>query len=314
MIVMLLYFKVAIRYNIIDKPNERSSHSKNIIRGGGVIFLAASFVALILYPDYWIFVLGTFTIGTISFIDDRITLSNKIRLLFHLTAVGLLFLELNVFQIFPIYITSTLFVFVIGTINAYNFMDGINGITGVYSLVVLGGLQYVNYKTTSFIEKDLIWLPILASLVFLCFNFRKTARCFAGDVGSITIAFWILFLLLKLIIHTADVSYILFLLIYGLDAATTVIFRAIRRENIFEAHRSHFYQFLANEKRISHLYVATGYGFVQLIVISLLVTLDRFSIGTVLVGIVIAAILFISVRFAIEGRDVLLNSKEDEQI
>lgn len=314
MIVMLLYFKVADRYNIIDKPNERSSHSEVTIRGGGIIFLVASLFAVILHSEYWILVIGTFTIGAISFIDDRITLSNKIRLFFHLTAVTLLFLALNVFQVFSIYTTAALYVFVIGTINAYNFMDGINGITGVYSLIVFGGLQYVNYQVTSYVEPDLIWLPMVACLVFLFFNFRKRARCFAGDVGSITIAFWILFLLLKLMIQTTDISYILFLLIYGLDAATTIFFRAIRKENIFEAHRSHFYQFLANEKRISHLSVSAGYAFVQLLVILVLVSSGTISLLFLFVGIVLATILFISIRFAIEGRNVLLSSKVEEHI
>lgn len=143
-------------------------------------------------------------------------------------------------------------------------MDGINGITGAYSIVVLGGLQYVNYKVVSFIQPDLIWLPILASLVFLFFNFRKKAKCFAGDVGSVTVAFWVIFLLFKLILITQNYVYVLFLAVYGVDAVLTIIHRLKLKQNIFDAHRLHFYQILANEQKWPHLIVSTVYALLQL--------------------------------------------------
>lgn len=275
---MILYFKIADHYNIIDKPNERSSHSEITIRGGGVLFLLALTIAAVLHRDYWVVMLGVLAIGAISFIDDRITLSNKLRLIVHLMSVTLLFLSLNVVTIFPFYITVLLYIFVIGTINAYNFMDGINGITGVYSLVVLGGLQYINHYIAPFIEPDLVWLPIIAVLVFLFFNFRKKAKCFAGDVGSITIAFWILFLLIKLIMQTGNYTYVLFLAVYGVDAVLTILHRLFLKQNIFEAHRLHFYQILANEQKQSHLLVSSIYGIVQSLVIVMVI---RSSLGLV---------------------------------
>lgn len=261
---MLLYFKVADHYNIIDHPNERSSHTLVTIRGGGIIFLFAALIDLIMYPEYWMPILGLFIIGIISFVDDRITLSSKIRIVFHLAAVTLLFLFLGLFTSFSWWVVIGLYVFVIGIINAYNFMDGINGITGLYSLVVLGGIQYVNYKVTSFVEPDLIWFPILASLVFLYFNFRKKAKCFAGDVGSVSIAFWIIFLLLKLIMVTENYSYILFLGVYGVDTVLTILHRLKLKHNIFDAHRLHFYQILANDQGWSHLWVSSIYAGLQL--------------------------------------------------
>lgn len=261
---MQLYFLVADHFNIIDRPNERSSHTEVTIRGGGVIFLFAGLTALVLCPEFWMLILGLFIIGTISFIDDRITLSSKIRIIFHLAAVTLMFLFLGTFLSLSWWILVALYILVIGIINAYNFMDGINGITGLYSFVVLGALQYVNYNVTQFIEPDMIWLPMLACVVFLFFNFRKRARCFAGDVGSVTIAFWIIFLLLKLIGISGNYSYILFLGVYGVDAVLTIIHRLILRQNIFDAHRFHFYQILANEQKWSHLLVSTIYALVQL--------------------------------------------------
>jgi UDP-N-acetylmuramyl pentapeptide phosphotransferase/UDP-N-acetylglucosamine-1-phosphate transferase len=277
-IVMMLYFKIADHYNIIDHPNERSSHVEITIRGGGIIFLFAALCGLVLHPDFWMPITGMLIIGVISFIDDRVTLSNKIRLFFHLTAVTLLFLSVNIFQFYPWYLCIGLYILVIGIINAYNFMDGINGITGLYSLVVLAGLQYVNYSVISFIQPDLIWLLILASIVFLFFNFRKRAKCFAGDVGSISIAFWITYLILKLIIQTENYAYILFLAVYGVDAVLTIIHRLMLKQNIFEAHRLHFYQILANDQKWPHLWVSFFYAMLQAIIIALVILIP-FNFG-----------------------------------
>lgn len=272
---ILIYFRIADRFNIIDKPNARSSHTEITIRGGGIIYLVAALIAGIAYPQFWIPLLGMFIIGIISFVDDRITLSSKIRIIFHLTAVTLLFYFFNLFTDYPVWLIPVMYVLVIGIINAYNFMDGINGITGVYSLVILAGLQYVNYFQYQFIEQDLIWLPLLASLVFLIFNFRKKAKCFAGDVGSVTIAFWIILLLIQLMITSGHLSYILFLAVYGVDAVLTIMHRLLLKQNIFEPHRLHFYQILANERKWSHLVVSVLYGLIQLSIIAAVIWLPN---------------------------------------
>ena len=268
---ILIYFRIADKLNIIDHPNERSSHSKITIRGGGIIFLVAIIISGFLNQQYVIPMIGASIIGIISFVDDRITLSSRIRVLFHLVAVTLMFYFLPVFGILSWWAIVMLYILVIGIINAYNFMDGINGITGLYSLVVLGGLQYVNLYQSSFVAPDMIWLPMISCLVFLYFNFRKKAKCFAGDVGSVTMAFWIIMLLLQLIIKTNNYSYILFLSVYGVDAVLTIIHRLMLKQNIFEAHRLHFYQILANDQKIPHLIVSSIYGVVQLLIIGLIV-------------------------------------------
>lgn len=262
--MMLLYFKLADHYNIIDKPNERSSHKEVTIRGGGIIFLFAVLIVFIFHFEYYLPVLGLLTIGIISFIDDRVSLSGKVRILFHLLSVSLLFIALNIFQIFNWWICAGLYVIIIGIINAYNFMDGINGITGTYSLVVLLGLQFVNYTSAAFVPVDFIWIPIIALLIFLFFNFRKKAKCFAGDVGSVSIAFWVIYLLLNLILKTDNYVYILFLSVYGIDSVLTILHRILLRQNIFDAHRLHFYQILANEQQWPHLLVSGIYALLQL--------------------------------------------------
>jgi UDP-N-acetylmuramyl pentapeptide phosphotransferase/UDP-N-acetylglucosamine-1-phosphate transferase len=292
-IVMLLYFRLADRYNIIDKPNERSSHSEVTIRGGGIIYLVAALITLYLHHEVWMPVLSLFIIGVISFVDDRITLSSKIRILFHLTAVTVLFNYLAVFVILPWWDVTLLYILVIGIINAYNFMDGINGITGAYSLVVLGGLQYTNLYIKPFVHPDMIWVPIIASLVFLFFNFRKKAKCFAGDVGSVTVALWISFLLFDLMLKSGNYTFILFLTVYGVDAILTIVHRLLLKQNIFEAHRLHFYQILANEKKIPHLIISACYALLQALII-LLVIFSELDFST-LIGITIVPLVLIYV-------------------
>jgi UDP-N-acetylmuramyl pentapeptide phosphotransferase/UDP-N-acetylglucosamine-1-phosphate transferase len=271
-VLLKVYFKLADRFNIIDKPNERSSHSIVTIRGGGIIFLIAALTVLCQhFSAFWLPVLGIMIIGLISFLDDIYTLPNRVRIVFHIVSVSLMFMYLHVFT-FPVWAILLLYVLVIGIINAYNFMDGINGITGVYSLVILGGLQYVNMQQVAFVDTDMIWLPMIACIVFLFFNFRSKAVCFAGDVGSVTIAFWVVTLLLQLIFTTGNWIYILFLAVYGVDTILTIIHRLILRQNIFKAHRLHFYQLLANERKVPHLLVSLFYGLIQGLIILFVVS------------------------------------------
>src|SRR5690606_15970269 len=163
---------------------------------------------------------------------------------------------------FPWYYLVIAFVIIVGVINAYNFMDGINGITACYSLAVGTLLLIENYKL-NFIDQDLLIFSILGILVFAFFNFRTKAKCFAGDVGSVAIAFILLFALGKLILQTGNFIYFLFLAIYGVDSIWTIIRRLYLKENIFEAHRSHLYQFLGNEAGVNKLLISFLYGMVQ---------------------------------------------------
>ena len=261
----LLYFKIADRFNIIDKPNERSSHSSITLRGGGIIFYLAVLIYFISsdfqYP--WFF-LGLTMMTIISFLDDIFTLSNKLRLLVHFSAVLLMAYQLQVFAM-PWYYLLITFIVIVGVINAYNFMDGINGITVSYSLSVAGLLILVN-QHLRFIEQDFLIYTVLSLLVFAFFNFRTKAKCFAGDVGSVAIAFILLFALGKLIIQTENLIYILFLAVYGVDAVWTILRRLYLKENIFEAHRSHLYQFLGNEAKVNKLAISFAYGFIQFII------------------------------------------------
>src|SRR5690606_19480000 len=240
-------------------------------------------------------VIGTLLIGTISFLDDNMDVSKLLRFFFHILAVTLLFVYNQVYDL-PIWAIITLYIFVIGIINAYNFMDGINGITGLYSLVVLGSLQYVNINVFPFIEADLIWFPMLACVVFLYFNFRNKALVFAGDIGSISMAFWIVFLLLDLIIKSNNWLYLLFLAVYGVDRVLTIIHRLILKQNIFEAHRLHFYQVLANDQKISHRLVASIYAIIQIGISTFIIQSNLNPVLTFLLAPTLLGIIYIIVK------------------
>lgn len=270
-ILIQTYFAIADKYNIIDKPNHRSAHSQITLRGGGIIFPIAFIIFCIFnYKEaiemYWSFGLGLLAICLVSFIDDVRTLSGKIRITVHFLSVALLLNFTETFSMMPIWVWPLFFIMIIGTLNAYNFMDGINGMTGAYTLITLLTLWYINRDVISFTQDDFIIYAILASLVFLFFNFRKKAKCFAGDVGSMGIGFWLIALITLLIMKTQDYKYILLFSVYGMEVVLTIIERIMLRENIFEAHRRHLYQLLANEKKMSHLVISLIYAVTQMMV------------------------------------------------
>ena len=263
----LFYFRVADKFNIIDKPNERSSHSRITLRGGGIIFYFGALAYFLSnHWEYPWFMLALTLITFISFVDDVRSTSQGLRLVFHFTAMALMFYQWGLFSLSWWWIIIALIICT-GIINAYNFMDGINGITGGYSLVILGALAYINSEITTFVEPALINTVLCAVLVFCFFNFRKKAKCFAGDVGSVSIAFILLFLIGKLIIKTEDFSWIILLSVYGVDSVLTIIHRLMLHENIGLPHRKHMYQLMANELKIPHVGVSLIYMGAQALVI-----------------------------------------------
>lgn len=294
MALMLLYFRVANHFNIIDKPNERSSHTEITLRGGGIIFWFSALIYFIQHIETnYFFFTGITLVSLVSFWDDIQSLSNKIRISVHFLAITLIFYDLGVFHLLPFYGVIITYILAIGLINAYNFMDGINGITGLYTLVVMGALLYVNKNTQFFIDAVFIKYAMIASLVFLFFNYRKRAKCFAGDIGSIAIAFWVIYLLLKLILITNSVIWILFLAVYGVDAIGTITHRLYLKQNIFKAHRLHLYQVLSNEYKIQHRLVALYYAIAQIFVSVLVVFLYQKIQDIVLFIIIILPLLLI---------------------
>ena len=272
----LCYFKIADKYNIIDKPNERSSHSTIVLRGGGIIFTLSTLAWVALqgvYGDwspvveYLPFLIGLFLIAGVSFVDDVVSLPDSVRLVTQFTAMALMFWNLGIMHWEMWWMVVIALIVCVGATNVINFMDGINGITAGYSLAVLGPLAVINMKS-EFIDQNFLITIILGVLVFCFFNFRPKgkAKCFAGDVGSIGIAFILLFAIGKLIIQTGDVTYLLFLLVYGVDGCLTICHRIKLHENLGEAHRKHVYQLMANELKIGHVKVSVLYMVLQLVI------------------------------------------------
>jgi UDP-N-acetylmuramyl pentapeptide phosphotransferase/UDP-N-acetylglucosamine-1-phosphate transferase len=279
----LIYFRIADKCNIIDKPNERSSHSTIVLRGGGIIFAMSMIVWQIwlmvqgewsMVERYLPFMCGLILIAGVSFWDDVKSLPDRVRLVAQFISMGLAawcmiqgseLMALDWYWLVLIGIAA-LIVFV-GATNIINFMDGINGITAGYALAILLPLLLLN-RNLGFIEESYLVIAIIGVLVFCIFNFRPKgkAKCFAGDVGSIGIAFIMLFAIGKLIVQTGDLSYLVLLMIYGVDGVLTICHRIMLHENLGEAHRKHAYQLMCNELKIGHVKVSLLYMCLQLAV------------------------------------------------
>lgn len=262
----LAYFRIADHFNIIDKPNARSSHTKVVIRGGGVIFLLGLFVWSIFFGFQYPWLLtGVTLVACVSFIDDIHSLSDSIRLLAQFVAMVLLFWQLDIVRPELWWVLILALIVCVGAANIYNFMDGINGITAGYSAAVLFPLLLLN-RMNPFVCESLIVVMLLSVLVFSFFNFRprNKAKCFAGDVGSVGIACILLFLIGCLVIKTDDITWLIFLVVYGVDGCCTIVHRIMLHENLGEAHRKHTYQIMANELGMSHIMVSLIYMGLQL--------------------------------------------------
>lgn len=264
----LLYFKIAEKCNIIDKPNERSSHSRVVLRGGGIIFTIGLWIWSAFYGFQYPWFLAAVTLAAgVSFIDDIHSLPDFVRLVAQFAAMGMMFWQLDMIQWDLWWAVILALIVCVGATNIYNFMDGINGITAGYSLAVLVPLLLLN-EAYEFTSTSLIVVTILSVLVFSFFNFRpkNRAKCFAGDVGSVGIAFILLFMIGCLVMKTRDITWLSFLIVYGVDGCCTIIHRIMLHENLGEAHRKHAYQLMANELGMSHVVVSLIYMGLQLLI------------------------------------------------
>lgn len=268
--IELIYFKIADYYNIIDKPNNRSSHTSITLRGGGIIFPIAILTACFLGDVSWAIASAIVLVGLISFIDDIKPLSQLPRFVAHAVTIGLVFYDLNLFSQ-AIWLLPIIFILFIGWVNVFNFMDGINGITVLYSFVTIVSFSFLEVSRES--------LPLLITMGLSCcafgfFNVRKKAKTFAGDVGSIAMALFVGYFMLKTILESGQIGYLLFLVVYGADGIITIFTRIKKKENILEPHRSHLYQYLANELGYSHITVSLLYAGIQLLINLVLIYLD----------------------------------------
>ena len=281
----LVYFRIADKCNIIDKPNERSSHSTIVLRGGGVIFPISILVWMALQmvngewfmvKDYLPFVVGLVLICGVSFWDDVKSLPDSVRLMAQFVAMALMFWSMFGFQnsgfmvldwYWRVAVIIVALIICVGASNIINFMDGINGITGAYAMASLIPLYILNNGVNGgFVDNSFIITMMLADVVFCYFNFRPRgkAKCFAGDVGSLGVAFILLFLIGCKVMQTGDITYLVFLVVYGVDGVLTICHRIMLHENLGQAHRKHAFQLMANELKMSHITVSLLYACLQL--------------------------------------------------
>ena len=281
----MIYFRIADRFNIIDKPNQRSSHTRIVLRGGGVIFTIALWIWSIWYGFQYPWLLAGVTLAAgVSFVDDIHSLPDSVRLVTQFLAMFLIFYEVGLlipgeslgFRVENLFVHALIvlmaLIVCVGATNIYNFMDGINGITGGYSLSIIVPLIILNEKfgmsNKQFVEPSLLIVIGLSLLVFCWFNFRpkNKAKCFAGDVGSIGIALILLFCIGRLIVATGDPTWLVFMLVYAVDGCCTIVHRIMLHEHLGEAHRKHAFQLMANELGMSHVVVSLVYMTLQLAV------------------------------------------------
>ena len=294
----MLYFKLARRFHIVDKPNARSSHSQTTIRGGGIVFPIAVLLAFAFGELSWTVALAVGLVALVSFIDDMRPLPTLPRFGGQLIALVLLIVQLQLAHE-AWWILALIAIGLIGWINAFNFMDGINGNTVLYAAISLISLGYVNSHAPVFHS---IVIVSMAALVFSFVNLRKKALAFSGDVGSISLAVFLAYLMLYTMFTTQQWGFILFFAVYGIDSASTILIRLSKKENIFKAHRTHLYQYLANEKKWSHLQVSGTYALVQALINGIVVVFYQQKVLTdfavVSIGIVLFAIYF-AVRYRV---------------
>ncbi|GAK97027.1 undecaprenyl-phosphate N-acetylglucosaminyl 1-phosphate transferase [Nonlabens tegetincola] len=305
----LLYIPIAKRFNIVDKPNHRSSHTKVTIRGGGIIFfIGALFFFLTSGLQYPFFFAGLTILAVISFIDDLISLSASLR--FSTQVIACLLLMYQSIDDYNLLFLLFLLIAAIAFINAYNFMDGINGITGIYSIGVLCSLIYINFFIVNYIENDLLLYTLISVIVFGYFNFRKKAVFFAGDIGSVTLAFILVFAAFKLLIVSNSPYVLLLFIVYGTDSLMTILKRFYLKEKLSEPHRHHIYQQLTDVKKIGHLKISILYLVLQLIVSSVVIITFSYDLSVQWFITIITLIIFAGIYLTLNKILIRINQKE----
>lgn len=253
------YFFFAVRFRIVDIPHHQSSHKGVIIRGGGIIFYFAYLLWSLMNGFYWYGgLIGLTILAVVSFADDIHDVDPKIRLVCQFVAIILMFYHSGLIRTNP-HVIILLAAVCVGSLNIYNFMDGVNGMTGGYSLVVMMALLYVDVYHLHFCETNLLVYVILALLIFNFYNFRKKAKCFAGDVGALSIGFIVVYLVLRLSLKGHSMSWIAMLSVYLVDGGMTILHRILLRENLMKPHKKHVYQIMANELGMPQLVVSGIY-------------------------------------------------------
>lgn len=271
----LFFNKIANKLGFHDHPNGRSSHAQPTVTAMGIIVVIA-FCLFLLFCKFCLpagFVIGFLLLSIISFIDDLYFLKHSLRLVFQILACILMVLDLP-FQsqgTEAFWLGLAAITFAIGVVNSYNFMDGINGMLTLHSLLVLFCLLYLDLTLTDaegrkiqFANPQFIISAIIPMAIFAFYNVRRRALAFIGDVGSVSISLIVIFLMFNLLLTTGNYIYLLLFSTFGIDAGLTVFYKLILRENIFVPHRDFLFKRLVHVAKLPHLKVSVYYLLVQL--------------------------------------------------
>ena len=259
-------------------------------KGGGIGILGAFCVSGLALGVPWALVAAGAGLSLFSLCVDKADVSPKLRLFIH-GLVTLLFLwgvccgaRVCGCGAAGLLLGAAALVFVAGTFNIYNFMDGINGIAGVTAVAGFGMLAF--YSHTYALDMKLAGLcaaMAAASAGFLPFNMPK-ARVFMGDVGSILLGFVFAAVVVMLTRSALDfVCLAGFMFPFYADEVTTMYARIQDGENLLKAHRRHYYQLLANEMGVAHWKISCGYGLAQVAIGAGVLALRPWGVGAVAV-------------------------------
>jgi UDP-N-acetylmuramyl pentapeptide phosphotransferase/UDP-N-acetylglucosamine-1-phosphate transferase len=296
------------RLQLLDTPTNRSSHSKVTPKGGGIGILGAFIIVSLVLQFPVTFWLPAGVVAAVGLYGDRnALLSPLFRLIiqFGSAVVFLIGIADKFPKTFPwVFIFPVLLLFIVGTANFYNFMDGINGISSITGIVGFGLLAGFFYSSTSgtLLGKLAICLAF-ACLGFLPFNMLK-AKVFMGDVGSILLGFvfaqvviWFSHSLLDFISLTS------FLFPFYADELTTMVIRLKNGDNLLRPHRKHTYQLLVNEHGIAHWKISIAYGVIQLLVGVSVLSLKNQGITAVLFLLTLYMGIFVLLSWKIRKKD-----------
>lgn len=254
----------ALNKNIIDKPNERSSHSVPTPRGGGVAVVCSYLLALavLIYSQQLTVHIGltlmaaSFVIALLGFLDDHGHINSMLRLAVHfLVAIGVVislggFAEVTAFNGLQLgFIANIIAVlFLVWLLNLYNFMDGINGIASVEVITTTVSLAILYTVLNTSLNSDLLWLLAACVFGFLLWNFPK-AKIFMGDAcsGFLGLTLGILALIALKENLALFCAWIICLGVFVVDATYTLIKRVLNGYKMYDAHRSHSYQILSRQ-------------------------------------------------------------------
>ena len=286
------YFFLSKRFSgTSTKLSQKNGNGLAITGAGGILVLTILLYAFLGDTTHTYFLFAFSMLAVVNWLDDLYEVHSGWRLITQFLSVSFLVME---FGLVSSYWSPFFLVVAVGVINAYNFMDGINGLSGVYGLAVLLPLALI--LPVNEMDTGQITLVLLFLILFLVFNFRSSAKVILGDVGSVSLGFLVLFYSVKCFKDYDIYLLVSFSMLFLLDSGITLVERTLKRENVFQSHKSHLYQLLVRKKGYDQRWVALGYGVLQLVINLILIELPGRR-EQVIFSLLTATVLFIGYFF-----------------